>query len=127
MEHPAWATGEPCFDFRMLMSGVVVEDGMDRLVGWRRAFDGIEKADEFLMGMALHAAAEDNAIEGVDGGEQGGRAVPLVIVGHGPAFAGLDRQTRLCAIERPVRAKGRLWIWDFSSIESTTAWAGGCM
>ena len=39
-------TGEPGFDLRMLMGGVVVEDGVDRLVGWRGAFDGIEKADE---------------------------------------------------------------------------------
>ena len=52
------------------------------------------------MGMALHAAAEDNAIESVEGGEQGGGAVPLVIMGHGPAFAGLHRQTRLRPIER---------------------------
>ena len=84
----------------MLVGGIVVEDGVDRLVGWRRAFDGIEEADEFLMGMALHAAAEDNAIEGVEGGEQGGGAVPLVIMGHGPAFAGLHGQTRLSTIER---------------------------
>ena len=89
------------------MSGVVVEDGVDRLVGGRRPLDGIEIADELLMGMALHAPAEDNAIKGVEGGEQGGRAVPLVIMGHGPAFAGLDRQTRLGAIECPCSCQGQ--------------------
>ena len=101
------------------MGGVVVEDGVDRLVGWRGAFDGIEKADEFLMGMALHAAAEDNAIESVEGGEQGGGAVPLVIMGHGPAFAGLHRQTRL----RPIERLDLGFLVD----RETTAWAGGCM
>ena len=44
------------------MGGVVIEDGVDRLVGRRRAFDGVEEADEFLMGVALHATAEDDAV-----------------------------------------------------------------
>ena len=73
---------------------------MDRLVGRHHAVDGIEEADEFLMGMALHATAEDDAIERVEGGKQGGRAVALVVMRHGPALAGLERQTRLGAIER---------------------------
>jgi hypothetical protein len=32
--------------------------------------------------------------------KQGGRAVPLVVVGHGAALAGLERQTGLGSIER---------------------------
>ena len=33
--------------------------------------------------------------------------MPLVIMGHGPAFAGLDRQTRLGAIECPCSCQGQ--------------------
>jgi hypothetical protein len=82
------------------MGGVVIKDGVDRFVGRHRALDGVEEVDEFLMGMALHATAEDDAIERVEGGKQGGRAVALVVMRHGPALAGLERQTRLGAIER---------------------------
>ena len=49
---------------------------------------------------ALHAAAEHGAVEDVEGGEQGGGAVALVVVGHGAALAGLDRQAGLGAVER---------------------------
>ncbi len=67
----------------------------------------------------LHAAADHGAVEDVEGGEQGGGAVALVVVGHGAAFAGLHRQAGLGAVERLDLA--------FSSIETTTAWAGGFM
>jgi len=100
VEGPARMAGEPSFDFGVLMGGVVIKDGVDRFVGRHRALDGVEEADEFLMGMALHATAEDDAIERVEGGKQGGRAVALVVMRHGPALAGLERQTRLGAIER---------------------------
>ena len=52
------------------------------------------------MAVALHAAADHGAVEHVEGGEQGGRAVALVVVGHGAAATGLDRQPGLGAVER---------------------------
>ena len=61
---------------------------------------GIEEADELLMAVALHAAADDLAFEDVEGGEQRGGAVALVVVGHRPAAARLHRQPRLGAVER---------------------------
>jgi hypothetical protein len=67
--------------------GVVVDNGMDQLAGRDHALDGIKEADELLMPVALHATAEDDAIERVEGGKQGGRAVPFVIVGHRTAPA----------------------------------------
>jgi len=48
----------------------------------------------------LHAAPQHDAIEDVEGREQSGRAVALVVVGHGPALAGLDRQAWLGGVER---------------------------
>src|SRR5207253_8291644 len=36
----------------------------------------------------------------LEGGEQGGGAVALVVVGHGSALSGLERQTRLGTVKR---------------------------
>ena len=48
---------------------------------------GIEKAYEFLVTVTLHAASDDLAFQYVERGEEGGGAVPHVIVGHGAAAA----------------------------------------
>jgi hypothetical protein len=72
---------------------------MDRLAGRHSAFYGIEKADEFGVAMALHATADDAAVEHAEGGEQGGGAVPLIIVGHGLAAAWLQGQPGLGTVE----------------------------
>ena len=42
----------------MLVSGVVVHDGVDDLADGQLAVDGVEEADEFLMGVLLHAATK---------------------------------------------------------------------
>ena len=70
------------------------------LPGRTAPLDGIEELDEFLVGVARHAAADHAAIEDVEGGEQGGGAVALIVVGHGAAFAGLHGQAGLGAVER---------------------------
>jgi len=72
---------------------------VDDLASRDLAFDRIEEADELLMSVALHAAADDLALEHVEGGEQHGRAVALVVVGHCPATTGLQRQARLRSVE----------------------------
>ena len=76
---------------------------MDRLAGRDLALDGVEEADEVLMPVALHATADDLALQHVEGGEQGGRAVALVIVGHGPGPTLLQG--------RPGWVRSRAWIW----------------
>src|SRR5262249_40414634 len=76
------------------------EHRMDQLAGGDLALDGIEEADELAVAVALHAAADDAAVEHAERGEQGGRAVPLVIVGHGLTTPRLDRQSWLATVER---------------------------
>ena len=44
---------------------IVVDDGMDRLSLRHLRLDGLEKADELLMAVALHVAADDGAFEHV--------------------------------------------------------------
>jgi hypothetical protein len=65
--------------------------------------DGVEKADELLMAVALHVPADDGAVQDVEGGEQRGRAVALVIVGHGAEPSLLQGQAGLGPVERLAR------------------------
>ncbi len=51
------------------------------------------------MRVSLHAAAEHGAVEDVERREQGRGAMALVVMGHGSAFAGLERQAGLGAVE----------------------------
>ena len=65
------------------------------------------------MGVTGHTATDDGAVESVEGCEQRGDTVTLVVVCHGAAPAGLQRQARLSPVKRLDLA--------FSSIDTTTA------
>ena len=52
------------------------------------------------MAMPRHAGPDHLAVEHVQSREQGGRAVALVVMGHGAGTALLHRQARLGAVER---------------------------
>lgn len=99
MEGPARVPVEPFDDLRVLVHGVVVDDGMHQLAGRHFRLDGIEEADELLVPVSLHAAADDLARGHVQGREQRGGAIPDVVVGHGAAAAALERQSWLGAVE----------------------------
>lgn len=64
------------------------------------ALNPIEEADELLMPVPLHVLGNDRAIEHIERGKQRGRAVPLVIMGHGSGTALLHRQAGLGAVKR---------------------------
>ena len=104
---------------RMFMGGIVVEDGVDHLAGRNGPVDGCDEADELLMPMTRHAAADDLAFEHAERGEQGRRAVAFVIVREGCAFPPLQRKTWLGPVARLDLV--------FSSMETTAAWRGGFM
>src|SRR5258708_27738526 len=91
---------EPFAYLRVFMGRIVVEDDMDGLFGRHLSLDLVEKADELLMPMLLHAASDDLAFEHVEGGKQGGGAVALAVVGHGGGAPFLEGQARLGALER---------------------------
>ena len=63
--------------FGMFVGSVIVPDGMDDLRGWHLGLDGIEKADELLMAVALHVLPGHGAVEDVVGRKQRRGAVPL--------------------------------------------------
>ena len=100
VECPSRIAFEPSADIGMLVGGVVVDDGVDRLPRRNLSFDDIEEADELLMAMALHVAADHRAVEDVHRGEQRRRSVPLVVVCHRSGAALLQRQSGLGAVQR---------------------------
>ena len=100
MECPARMIGEPFEDVGLFVGGIVVDDGVDDFSGRHGALDGLEEANELLVAMPSHAASDHGSVEDIERGEQRGRAVALVVMGHRPAFSGLERQARLRAVER---------------------------
>jgi len=99
VEDPARMIGESGEDTGMLVGGTIVGDGIEDLPGRNGALHGIEEFDEVLMAVPRHAAPDHGALEDVEGGEQRGGAVTLIIVSHGSTLAGLERQTRLGPVE----------------------------
>src|SRR5205807_1291444 len=77
MEGPARMARQPGQHLGVFVGGIVVEHDVDRPVGRDLALDGIEKADEFEMPVALHAAPDYRAVEHAKRGGQGGGAMPL--------------------------------------------------
>ena len=75
----------------MLVGRIVVDDGVDHFSHRDLLLDRVEEADELLMAMALHVAADDGAVEDVKGSEQRGGAVTFVVVGHRAGTARLHR------------------------------------
>ena len=76
---PTRTAGEPSLDVGMLVGGVVVDDEMDVELGRHIGLDVTQEGEELLMTMARFALGEDRAVEHVEGGEQGGGAVTLVV------------------------------------------------
>ena len=62
--------------------------------------DGVEEADELLVPVAHHIAADNSAVEDVEGREQCRCAMTLIVVGHRSGAALLHRQAGLSAVER---------------------------
>lgn len=117
MEGPARVAVEPGADLVFFVSGVIVEDHMDCLVRRHLALDAVEEADELLMAVALHVLCDDRAVQHVEGSEERRCAVPLVVACHRAGAALLHWQAGW--------VRSRAWNCDFSSTDSTTAWAGG--
>ena len=90
---------KPGLDLGMFVCGVVVDDQMN--VQFRGSFPvyEVEELDPFLVAVIIHTARNHFSFEHIDSGEEGCRAVTLVIVCHGSATAFLDRQLRLCTVQ----------------------------
>lgn len=83
---------QPRLNAGMLMRSIVVHDQVQAQTLRGLGIDAFEKANEFLMLMAGHAVADDLTLKHVQGGEDSGRAVVLVIVGLTGRQARAQRQ-----------------------------------
>ena len=137
VKHPSGVVGEPLLDLGVHVGAVIVKDDMDDLARGDSPLDGIEEFDEFLMPVPFHAPPQHGAVQNVKRGEQGGGAVALVIMGHGGAFARLQRQARLGAVQgldlallidgQHHRVAGRRHVManQTTAPTSTPRWTGG--
>jgi len=82
----------------VLVGGIVIHDQVQLKFSRCLLIDVLQEADEYLMPVLQHAVANDLAVERVQCGEQGGRAMAFVVMRA--AAAGFQRQTRLRAVER---------------------------
>ena len=99
MEVIARAAGEPRFDGRGLVGGVIIEHEMDVEIGRHGLLDLAEELAEFDRTVTLVAAADDVAGSNVQSGEQRGRAVTLVVMTTPLDLTGAHRQQRLGSVE----------------------------
>ncbi|MDT4862971.1 hypothetical protein FQZ97_976560 [compost metagenome] len=100
VEGPAWVPRQPGPNFGLFVCGVVVQDDVNRLVLGQLSFNRVEEADELLMPVTLHVAADDGAVENIQGREKCRGAVALVIMGHRAGTTLLHGKTRLRPIQR---------------------------
>src|SRR5947209_12046191 len=90
---------EPSHDVGMFVGGVVVDDDMDRLFPGHSGLDDVQKPNELLMAMALHALADNLALKDIERREQGGDAMAFVIMCNGTSSTLLHRQTLLDSVK----------------------------
>jgi hypothetical protein len=72
---------------------------VDQFADRNLRLSGVEEADELLVAVPLHAAADDGTVQDIQRREQGGAAVPLVHMPHTAAAPLLEQQARLGAVE----------------------------
>ena len=73
-------TLKPGQHFWMFMGGIIVDNGVDDFARRDLGLDGVEEADELLVTMALHVAADHAPIKHVESGKERRCAVTLVLV-----------------------------------------------
>lgn len=79
VEGPSRVPRQPGAGLGMFVGPVVVKNDMDDLSSRDLALDRVQEADELLVRMLLHAAADAHPVEDVEGGEQGGGSdLPLI-------------------------------------------------
>lgn len=99
MEVKASMPLQPRPELRVLVGSVVVHDQVKIEVPRRHALQPVQETDELLMAVAQRALADDPAVEDVERGKQGRRAMTLVVVRLGGSVPRCDRQARLGPLE----------------------------
>ena len=74
---------QPDLHLGRLVGGVVIENQMHVTLGGHGLVDLAQEFQELFCAMAGHAIADDLARFHIEGSEKRGRAMALVIMGHG--------------------------------------------
>src|SRR5215472_12117791 len=81
------------------VGAVVVQDQVQFQILDELALETSQELQELLVAMPKVDLADHGAVEQVERGEEGGSAVALVVMGHGPAAPLLEGQSRLGPVE----------------------------
>lgn len=84
---------------RMFVRGIIVHNQMQVELGNGLTVNRLQKLDPLLMPVSLLALGIECSIRNTQCGEQCCRAIPFVIVRHGPQLAGKHGQAFLSAIK----------------------------
>ena len=90
---------QPPLDRGMFVRGIVIGNQMQGLALGDLAINQTKECQPFLVTMAWQARGDDRALRDMQGGKEGGGAMPLVIVRHRAAAPRLQGQARLRAIQ----------------------------
>jgi len=93
-------TRKPFLDFWVFVRGVIIHNDVYVPVFWRRPVYGVQKADEFLMPVALHVLTDHCTVENIQGGEKGCCSMAFIIMRHRLPPPFFERQARLSSVER---------------------------
>src|SRR5882757_466009 len=85
--------------FGMLVSGIVIDDEMDRKISGHDLIDAFEEGKKLLMAMAWFAFGEYRPGGDVEGGKEGGRAMANIVMSDPFHVAQADRQHRLGTVQ----------------------------
>ena len=88
--------GEPSLCLLGVVGGMIVEDQLDRRMGWISGIENPEKFNEFATAVAIPDEGVNLTGDEVDAGQQTDRAMALVfmIAAEGRVCAGFGRQVR---------------------------------
>src|SRR5215468_4716879 len=95
MQLEARILSQPGPDLGVGVGAVVVQDQMQFQILGELALKTGQELQELLVAMPKVDLADHGAVEQVERGEEGGSAVALVVMGHGPAAPLLEGQSRL--------------------------------
>ena len=90
---------QPCFEFRMFVSSVVVDDQMQVKLRHSLTINRLLKLDPLLMAVSLLVLRDHCAVGDAQHGKQRRRAMTLVVVSHRFQSSGEHRQTFLRSIQ----------------------------
>src|ERR1700689_4901316 len=90
---------QPPMDSRRFVRGIVIQNQMNLLAGGNVALDDIQEVAELLGSMTRIALTDDLAGLDVQGREQRGRPVPLIVGGASLGRSRPQGQDRLCALQ----------------------------